>query len=781
MSKFRFYILTGGGVCLLLIVLFFVFKPAENILHSMGFSQLIFDRTGKVLRITLSNDEKYRICQNIDECSPLLKEAILLKEDRYFYYHPGINPVSIIRAFYQTYVKKDGKIGGSTITMQVARLKYHLVTKSVFGKLNQIFHALYLEVYYSKDEIFEAYINLAPCGGNIEGFAAASQIYFGKDIIDLSLQEALFLCVLPQNPSSYDPKTKIVEKNLTEARHRLFGLWQKEHPQDKTLAAHMDMPLNMLYYIPFEAPHYTTALLEKYPDEQEIRGTLDMEMQNTVTRITSRYIERKREMGVSNAAVLLVDADNMEILACLGSADFFDDKIQGQVNGTRARRSPGSTLKPFIYALAMDQGMIHPMTMLKDAPVSFSAYAPDNFERDFKGPIKAWEALVSSRNIPAVALASRISNPDLYDFISELGVGGDIRDKEYYGLSLVLGSLELSMEELVSLYGILVNEGAYRDLVDAFDHEPTQQDKNTSVLSPEVCYLIRSILRQNPRPKAAWTSFQMPTKIPVGYKTGTSIGFKDCWSIGIIGHYILAVWIGNFNGYGNPVFIGRQMATPLMFEIIDSIYPELKLDEQDDDMAFPPDNVSSIKVCAVSGQMAQPYCKNQISTFFIPGKSPITKCQICREIYVNAQTGYRTLKQEGKHIKKQVYEFWPTDLLSLFRQAGIPRNVPPPFDPQVTLDMQSVSGIAPEIMSPVPDVEYLLQQGASAYNNLPLKAVTDADVQEVYWFIDQKFIGKSDPQETQYWSLSPGTFLVSVVDDHGRSDNRKVQIGVASN
>ena len=218
-----------------------------------------------------------------------------------------------------------------------------------------------------------------------------------------------------------------------------------------------------------------------------------------------------------------------------------------------------------------------------------------------------------------------------------------------------------------------------------------------------------------------------------------------------------------------------------MFEIINSIYPQLNLDEQDDDIAFPPDNVSRIKVCAVSGQIAQPHCKNQISTLFIPGKSPITKCQICREIYIDTHTGYRTLQQKGKYIKKQVYEFWPTDLLSLFSQAGIPRNVPPPFDPQVTLDLQSASGIAPEILSPVPDVEYLLQQGASIYNNLPLKAVADADVQEVYWFIDQKFIGKSDPRDTQYWSLSPGTFLVSVVDDHGRSDNRKVQIGVASN
>jgi len=402
------------GFCgFILFVLYFTFKPSGPLLGNTGFSQIIYDRHGQALRLTLSGDDKYRVFCHFNSAGPMIKQTILIKEDRYFYYHPGVNPVAVVRAFYQTYVKRDKKIGGSTITMQLARLQYHLQTRSIWGKLKQMLFALYLELYYSKNDILEAYINIAPCGGNIEGFAAASMIYFAKMPNDLTLHEALFLSVLPQNPSAFRPKSKVAHKEFLNARERLFKLWETNHPDTTHRRVHMDMPLNIQYNIPFHAPHFTTSLLQKYPNENKIHSTLDLKMQEITTRLTTRYIQRKKNTGVNNAAVLLVHAKNMEILAALGSSDFFNDEIEGQVNGILSRRSPGSTLKPFIYGLAMEQGLIHPMTMLKDAPISFSEYAPDNYERDFKGPVKAWEALVTSRNVPAVALASKIKEPDL--------------------------------------------------------------------------------------------------------------------------------------------------------------------------------------------------------------------------------------------------------------------------------------------------------------------------------------------------------------------------------
>jgi penicillin-binding protein 1C len=784
-------------IILVLLLSYLVFKPSGDILSELDFSQVVYTRDKSVLRITLSKDDKYRIFSHINSTGPLIKEAVLLKEDRYFYYHPGVNPVSILRAIKETYILGNARIGGSTITMQVARLQYGLKTKTILGKLKQMCYAMYLEFYYTKDEILEAYINLAPCGGNIEGFAAASLIYFEKELWDITLQEALFLSVLPQNPSKYRPKNCEIPSELTEARMRLYKIWQDEKGVNPTpeQIAHSKMPLSTQYFTPYRAPHFSTSILNTFKEQNRIYTTLDWKLQDVVTRLTKRYVQRKKPLGVENAAVLLVDYENnMEVIASLGSVDFFNQEIQGQVDGTRARRSPGSTLKPFVYALAMDQGLIHPMTMLKDAPTSFSSYAPDNYELDFKGPIKAWEALINSRNVPAVWLASKIKEPDLYDLLKILDLG-DLKHKNHYGLSIVLGSAEFSMKEMVSLYGMLANNGIFQKTNDTYilgDYENKPSDEH--YLSHEASWLTKQILLKNPKPNShnmlSFGNNYLTEKDinAIGYKTGTSIGFKDCWSIAIFDKYILAVWLGNFDGYGNPAFNGRHLATPLLFEIASNVMTEnAKMPdyEMSEEMLWVPPGIRKIEVCAASGQLAHPHCKRKLPTYFIPGKSSIQKCDICREIHVNTKTGYRSYG-EGKNIRTEVYEFWPTDLLNIFRKAGVPRKTPPFYDPNENRnnfsDLSKVNeGLAPKIISPMSQTEYYISPGKTMFNNLPLKAIVDADVNEIYWFVDEKFIGRSDPQETQYWSLQPGTFQIGVVDDKGRSYSRTVKIGVAMN
>lgn len=776
---------------------YYMGKPSGALLSDIDFSRVVYTRDKEVLRITLSKDDKYRLFVHSNAAGSLIKKAVLLKEDQYFYYHPGVNPVSVLRAIIETYIRRSTKMGASTITMQLARLYYGLNTKTITGKLQQMAYAVYLELYYSKNDILEAYLNLAPCGGNVEGFAAAAMLYFKKELWEINLQEALFLSVLPQSPSKYPPKNQKIPPELTQARLRLYNLWQNKQEAQPTseAVAHSTMPLNTSYFTPYRAPHFTRAVLNTVTKEKRVYTTLDWKLQKLVTRLTQQYVQRKKSLGVENAAVLLVDYKNtMEVRASLGSADFFNAEIQGQVDGTRARRSPGSTLKPMIYALAMDQGLIHPMTVVKDAPTSFSSYAPDNYERDFKGPIKAWEALINSRNVPAVSLASKLHNPDLYDLLKTLNLG-DLKPKEHYGLSIVLGSAELSMRELVSLYGILANKGVFQNLNDTYSTEGHQNRPIAKpFLSHEASWLTQQILRQNPKPNSntlvaygnPYTP-ESPTHA-IGYKTGTSIGFKDCWSVAIFDQYILAVWLGNFDGYGNGVFNGRQLASPLLFEIATNILQEnAKVSDRAmaEDVQQPPPGIREVSVCAASGLLAHPHCKRKLPTYFIPGTSSIQKCDICRKIYVHTKTGYRAY-EAGDDVHAEVYEFWPTDILAIFRKAGVPRKTPPMYEPRETKEnfdqhAEGNRGFAPNIVSPMAKTEYLLSPGEALFNNLPLKATVDADVTEVYWFVDEQFIGRSDPRKTQFWSLQPGMFQISVVDDKGRSASRTVKIGVAMN
>ena len=280
---------------LVLLIPYFIFKPSGGILADKDFSQVVYTRDKDVLRITLSDDDKYRMFSHINASSPLIKKALLLKEDRYFYYHPGVNPIAILRAITETYILGNVRIGGSTITMQVVRLYYGMKTRTILGKLKQMAYAMYLELYYSKDDILEAYINLAPCGGNIEGFAAASLIYFEKDLSEINLQEALFLSILPQNPSKYNPRKREIPAELTNARMRLFKQWQEVNEEKPTSdeITHSKMALNMSYFTPYRAPHFTTSILNTFKDENRIYTTLDWKLQKLITRLTKQYVHRK--------------------------------------------------------------------------------------------------------------------------------------------------------------------------------------------------------------------------------------------------------------------------------------------------------------------------------------------------------------------------------------------------------------------------------------------------------------------------------------------------------
>src|SRR6266487_1903130 len=314
----------------------------------------------------------------------------------------------------------------------------------------------------------------------------------------------------------------------------------------------------------FLAPHFVQQVLEsvgsaRCADRTPQRGvptsqivtTLDLKKQQLIERRIADYVRGNRNRGIQNAAALLVDSRTMEVLAQIGSADFFNSEIQGQVDGTRSPRSPGSTLKPFIYALALEQGLIHPLSILADAPRSFGDYNPENFDREFLGPIRASDALARSRNLPAIELASQLAHPTLYEFLRGAGVALP-RSESLYGLALPLGGAEITMEDLVRLYAALANNGELRPLRRT-SREPLAS-RGRSVISLEAAFLTLEMLNV-PRPEINYADSS--NVAPVFWKTGTSHGFHDAWSIAVFNHYVLAVWIGNFNGRPNANFIGR--------------------------------------------------------------------------------------------------------------------------------------------------------------------------------------------------------------------------------
>src|SRR6266496_3524515 len=732
--------------------------PRPPLLDGISFSQCVRDRNGKLLRITLTTDQKYRVWTSLPNISPALIDATLQFEDKYYRYHPGVNPSALVRAAFG--LRPGGAhSGASTITMQLARLRYHLPTRTFRGKFVQIIRALELERHYSKSQILEAYLNLAPYGRNIEGLGAASQIYFGKSAGHLTTPEAISLCVIPQSPTR---RALFADRDNRSLDSALSGWYDRAKTNrqffGRSFSARAQTERTFL------APHFVQQVVAAEKGRDDIVTTLDLAKQQVIARRITDYIRANRSRGIQNAAALLIDTRSMDVLAQVGSADFFNGEIQGQVDGTRAPRSPGSTLKPFVYALALEQGLIHPLSILSDAPRSFGDYDPENFDREFVGPIRACDALARSRNLPAVELASQLRHPTLYEFLRGAGVKLP-RSEALYGLTLPLGGAEVTMEDLVRLYAALANNGELRPL------RRTSRDplasRGRSVISLEAAFLTLEMLNQ-PRPEISPAYSDQAA--PVFWKTGTSHGFHDAWSIAVFNHYVLAIWIGNFDGRASGTFVGRIAAAPLLFQIIDSLrttWPE----PNEPHLPPPGANLKRVSFCAVSGDLLGEHCTQQVEGWFIPGISPIKQCDVHQEVLVDAASGLRVARDDGtRQLRHEIYEFWPTEMLSIFQRAGVPRKVPPPFLPGMDPEVAARTGNPPRITTPGAGQKITLPLDKT----IPLLAKTDGDVGEVYWFAGRTFIGKARPHEVFSWNASAGDYVLTALDDHGRAGSCSV-------
>lgn len=741
--------------------------PHAPLRQLFSISTGVWSADGELLRVTRTADDQYRLWTPLAQMSPTLVDAFLLKEDRWFYWHGGVNPVAIVRAALRTYTGGDRQ-GGSTLTMQLARLRYRLNTRTAAGKVRQIAAALWLEARYSKRELLEAYLNVVPFGGNIQGVGAASRIYFGKPPDRVALGEALTLAVIPQHPANRAGRT-VSDTGMLTARTRLGTIWLAHYGNNADDRRQIALPIvaRPEFPLPWQAPHFVDALLaDRIPRDGRIDTTIDAGLQRLIERQIQRYLEQYGAVGMRNAVSLLIDTRDMSVKAWVGSADYWKEEIHGQVNGVLAKRSPGSALKPFLYALALDQGVLHPQTMLRDAPTAFGPFTPENFDGRFFGPITAEEALIRSRNVPAVWIATQLKQPTLYQFLQTSGIR-DLKPEGFYGLALPLGGGEVTMEELAGLYAMLANHGQLRPL----RVEPSSAcGDGVQVISPEASFVTLDMLRHNPRPDG---DGMMPVRArwPVAWKTGTSWGFRDAWSAGVVGPYVLVVWIGNFDGQGNPAFIGVDAAAPLFFRIADAL--NLAKPAEEVPAFVPPPGVAKVAVCSGSGDLPNADCPHTVDTWYIPGKSPIRVSQLHRAIAIDTQTGRPACPPYPATTRFEVFEFWSSDMLKLFRDAGMPRRMPPPLPACASNNLID----PPRIASPLRNVTYALR-GSSSQEQITLDASVAADVQRVFWFDGRALIGVRTVAEgpLPWRPTSPGAHLIRIVDDHGRSAERDVNV-----
>src|SRR5262245_8725386 len=523
--------------------------------EGLAFSAMVVDRDGKLLRPYTTPEGRWRLPATREHVDPRFVELLLVYEDKRFSAHHGIDLLALGRAFAQLITHRRIVSGASTITMQVARLLEPRAERSFKAKLRQMVRAIEIEHALSKDEILALYLTLAPYGGNLEGVRAASLAYFGKEPRRLTLGEAAMLVALPQSPERRRPDRSTGA--VRAARDRVLDRVAAAGivPADEIGRAKREPTPDVRRPMPILAPHAADAAVAAAPDRSFHRLTIDATLQSRFEELAR---ERARGLGSDiSVAILAVDHATGEVLARVASADYFDTRRAGQVDMTAAVRSPGSTLKPFIYGLGFEDGVIHPDTLIDDRPIRFGGYAPENFDLNFQGTVTVRRALQLSHNVPAVAVLDRVGSSRFAARLGQAGGSFVLPPGEVPGLAIGLGGVGVTLNDLVALYTGLARLGATVPVTErgASGEEAPMVRR---LLDPIAAWYVGNILLGTPPPDNAAGG-------RIAFKTGTSYGYRDAWAVGFDGKRTIGVWVGRPDGAPVPGLVGRVAAAPILF------------------------------------------------------------------------------------------------------------------------------------------------------------------------------------------------------------------------
>lgn len=724
-------------------------KSAEKIFEDR-YSVSVLDDKGNIIGVHLNKDEQWHL-KSTDEIPEKLKQAVIIFEDKNFYSHHGVDFFAVIRAVRDNLLR-DKRTGASTITMQVAKM-LEPKRRSYFNKYLEMVQAVKLENSFSKEEIFALYLNNAPYGRNFVGYKTASYMYFQKNPKELTWAESALLAVLPNSPGLMNVE-KNREKLLEKRDFLLRRLFEEKIIDERQYRLSLQEPIpEKSYGFKSLAPHLVRRLINEN-DEKIIASTINSELQEKTEKIVKDYAGFLKTQGINNVAALVIDNKTYQIKVYVGSQDFFAMNENGQVDAITAKRSPGSLLKPFLYARAIDEGVIAPQSKVPDVPLYFSNFSPQNANEKYYGMIEIREALIKSLNIPFVQLLKEYGEDKFFYFLKEI-LQFDDMDYSRYGLSFILGTKEFSMEEIGKIYTGLANYGKFKNL--RFTQNQ-KEEEGERFISKGASYLTLSTIRELERPGMEKI---YRDKNPISWKTGTSHGRRDGWAAGVTPQWTVIVWAGNFTGEGNPNLTGVYSAGNLLFNIF-KILPKNMGAEREFSQ---PDDLIKIKVDSETGYRLK-YDVPYKEILYPESAKPLKTSPYYKKIFVNDKGEEIDSRDSNfSQRKEKIVLSYPIEVINYFVREN--------------LDISNIFNEKSEQKS----IKFIYPT-----NNLKIKIPKDFDGeksvivktanlknQELYWYLNGEYLGKSREREKKF-NLSQGKYEITLVVENGETAKVYFQI-----
>lgn len=728
------------------IYLKFNVKEIENIFEDR-YSVSVLDDKNKIIGVSLNKNEEWHL-KSIDEIPEKLKISVINFEDKDFYSHFGVDVSSIFRALRDNIIE-GRKTGASTITMQVAK-SLRPKKRNIFNKYLEMVQAIKMERNFKKEEILKLYLNNSPYGGNIVGYKTASFLYFQKEPKELTWAEGALLAVLPNSPGLISVE-KNRDKLLNKRNFLLKKLYKKNIISKSQYELSLKEPLPKKRY-PFKnlSPHLVRRVINEN-DKKIIKTTIDSEIQEKIEKITKDYSRYLQTQGIRNLSVLLIENKTYKIKSYIGSQDFYDFENNGQVDGIIAKRSPGSLLKPFLFAKSIDEGLIAPCSKVPDIPIYFENFSPQNANKKYYGMVEIQEALIKSLNVPFVQLLKEYGEDRFFYFLKEV-LGFRDSNYERYGLSLILGTKEFTPEEMGELYTGLANYGEFKKLT-YIDEENSKNLKKERFITRGSSYLTLSTIKKLERDGLEKLYKE---KNPISWKTGTSHGRRDGWATGVTPDWTLVVWVGNFDGEGNQNLTGIRSAGNLLFNIM-KILPKKSLEFKE------PKEIIKIKVDKETGYRAK-YSVQTKEILYPSEAKPLRISPYYKKIFVNEEGKEVDSRDKGfLNHKEKIILNYPIEVINFYVRNNF--NLPEIFKKK-TKNLKFIY--------PTKNLKISIPRDFDGEKNIIIK-IANLKNEKLYWYLNGKYLGQDNVNEKKL-NLGSGKYQLTIVSEVGENEKINFEI-----